>query len=149
MTATCTKSYSTKSKSTPSPMSLSTKCSIPAHPYEKETNHSLWHLGIRNEHLQDLIRGHEGEQGLDDITWLIEAIINLRFADDLIRYLSYAASRSSQNQTEIPPASAPLPCVRPSKNYALMFYWTCTAWTTPHYSLVQTMLSMVPMASTD
>jgi hypothetical protein len=45
--------------------------------------------GIRNEHLQDLIKGPEGEQGLDDITWPIETIINLRFADYLIHYLSF------------------------------------------------------------
>jgi hypothetical protein len=84
---------------------------IPAHPHvytKKRRITPSGTSGIRNEHLQDLIRGPEGEQGLDDITWLIEVIINLRFADDLIHYLSFAELTAISNPNRDPTSIRPI-----------------------------------------
>jgi hypothetical protein len=112
---------------------------VPAH-QQKETKDFFWHLQYPKR---------APSQGLDDITWLIEAIINLRFADNLIHNLSFAEltviSKSNGDSTSIRPIAM---CETIRK---LCFDVLLDMYRLDYtlYLLIPTMLSMAPMALTN
>lgn len=92
-------------------------------------------ISTRNEHLQELITGSEGDIGLADLTWIVEACVNREFPYPIYRFMSYGELTDISKPYDLD-GSALSRCTRCSES--------CVSLWCP-----QTLLLMAPMESTN